>query len=144
MSTLFWLDPTNGTKQRFQLLYYSSLKDLVLRGSLVFHCSYNNTVSVGKYANYKEKPETTSGLREYKTDIITLRQTGHWLHLRQPITQPKQCEVILKKIPDHSAYLMCVCMCVFILESVFVASSHVWWPYIWVLLLCVLDAKWLP
>lgn len=28
------------------LPYYSSLRDLVLRGSLAFHCSYKNTVSV--------------------------------------------------------------------------------------------------
>lgn len=48
------------------LPFYSSLKDLVLRGSLVFHCSYNNTVSVGRDATSKKRPETISGLRRTK------------------------------------------------------------------------------
>lgn len=48
------------------LPFYSSLKDLVLRGSLVFHCSFINTVSVGRDATSKRRPETISGLRRTK------------------------------------------------------------------------------
>lgn len=48
------------------LPFYSSPTDLVLRGSLVFHCSYINTVSVGRDATSKRGPETISGLRRTK------------------------------------------------------------------------------
>lgn len=48
------------------LPYYSSLKDLVLRGSLVFHCSYINTVSIGRDATSKRRSETIRGLRKTK------------------------------------------------------------------------------
>lgn len=47
-------------------LYNSSLNDLVLRRSLVFHCSCINTASVGRDATGKRRPETISGLRKTK------------------------------------------------------------------------------
>lgn len=75
--------------------YYSSLKDLILRGSPVFHCSYINTVSVGRDATGKRRPETISGLRKTNRCHIS-RQNGHQLALCQLITQPKQSEFILK------------------------------------------------
>lgn len=77
------------------LTYYSSLMDLVLRGSLVFHCRYINTVSVGRDATGKRRPETISGLRKTNRCHIS-RQNGHQLALCQLITQPKQSEFILK------------------------------------------------
>lgn len=47
--------------------YVTSLKDVVLRRSLLLHCSYINTVSVGRDATGKRRPETICGLKEDKT-----------------------------------------------------------------------------
>lgn len=111
------------------LPFYSSLKDLVLRGSLVFHCSYINTVSVGRDATSKRRPETISGLRRTKqmphiktkwtpTSSMSTYNTAQtvWIHP--------------EVIPDHS-----VCLCVHVLY----VFSHV---YIHLgLLVCVWDTQ---
>ena len=92
------------------LAFYSSLKDLVLRGSLVFHCSYINTVNVGRDATSKRRPETISGLRKTNRCHIS-RQNGHQLALCHLLTQPKQSEFILK----YSLTTQCLCV-----------HEHVW------------------
>lgn len=83
-------------KAMLSFSFYSSLRDHVLRGSLVLHCSYINTVSVGRDATNKRRPETISGLRKTKQISHISRQNGHQLALCHLITQPKQSEFILK------------------------------------------------
>lgn len=98
------------------LPFNSSLKDLVLRGSLVFHCSYINTVSVWRDATSK-KPETISWLRRTKqmshiktkwtpTSSISICNTAQtvWIHP--------------ERIPDHSVCVLYVfSLCVY---------THIW------------------
>lgn len=105
------------------LPFYSSLKDLVLRGSLVFHCSYINTVSVGRDATSK-RPETISGLRRTKqmphiktkwtpTNSMSTYNTAQTVWIHPEI------------IPDHSVCL-CVCshMCIYIWVCWYVCGTH--------------------